>query len=477
MNDKSLSRRSILRGAAATAVALPFGVALASCASTGGSGEDETTDGGGDGGSDEPAGDPTKNPFGVEEGSAIEAVIFDGGYGTDYVSFAGDIVDTNHGTTTEVSPTQKVTQELQPRFVSGDVPDLIDNSGADSMGWNDIRDRLETLDDVLEANNLEGTPIKDNIFAGVKDPGTFDGKFVALNYVLTVYGVWYSSTLFEENGWEPPVTWDDALELGAKAKEAGKYLFTWGKEAATYYQTLAIDSAVKEGGDEVRLALENLEPDCWSKPEIQEVFTKMKEAVDKGYFMPGGSGTQFTAAQAQWSNDQDAILYPSGSWIENEMKDATAENFKMKGIPDLSLSENAALTTDGLRAEAGEPFCVPSQAENVAGGKEVLRTMLSKEAATNFAKTKLAPTVVLGTVPEDGFGSTALVSQSDMLDAAGDNTFTIKFINLYGMNSDQLVYWNSFLDGKKSVEELTSDLQGLTDKIREDDSIEKIQIS
>ena len=30
------------------------------------------------------------------------------------------------------------------------------------------------------------------------------------------------------------------------------------------------------------------------------------------------------------------------------------------------------------------------QAKNVAGGKELLRTMLSKEAATNFAKTKLA---------------------------------------------------------------------------------------
>ena len=36
---------------------------------------------------------------------------------------------------------------------------------------------------------------------------------------------------------------------------------------------------------------------------------------------PGGAGTQFTAAQAQWSNNQDALLYPSGSWIENEMKD------------------------------------------------------------------------------------------------------------------------------------------------------------
>ena len=71
-------------------------------------------------------------------------------------------------------------------------------------------------------------------------------------------------SLFEENGWTPPTTWDEAKELGAKAKEKDKYLFVWGKEAATYYQTMAIDSAIKEGGDEVRLALENLEPKCWS---------------------------------------------------------------------------------------------------------------------------------------------------------------------------------------------------------------------
>ena len=88
---------------------------------------------------------------------------------------------------------------------------------------------------------------------------------------------------------------------GTKAKAKGKYLFAWGKEAATYYQTLAIASAIKEGGDEVRLALENLEADCWSKPAVQAVFEGMKKIIDAGYFKPGGSGTQFTAAQAQWS--------------------------------------------------------------------------------------------------------------------------------------------------------------------------------
>ena len=82
-----------------------------------------------------------------------------------------------------------------------------------------------------------------------------------------------------------------------------------------------------------------------------------------------------------------------------------------------------------------------------------------------------------GLVPEDGFGSTALVSQTDMLAAAGEEIFTHKFVDTYGMNQEQLPIWNSFLDGSKSVEELTSDLQAITDRIANDDSIEKIEVS
>ena len=167
--------------------------------------------------------------------------------------------------------------------------------------------------------------------------------------MLTVYAVWYSASLFEENGWTPPKTWDEAMALGAKAKAKNKYLFLWGKEAATYYQTLAIGSAIKEGGDEVRLALENLEADCWSQPAVQDVLKGMGEIVKAGYIKPGGAGTQFTAAQAQWSNNQDALLYPSGSWIENEMKDQTKPDFKMTGCPEMTVS---AELEDAVRGAA-----------------------------------------------------------------------------------------------------------------------------
>ena len=120
---------------------------------------------------------------------------------------------------------------------------------------------------------------------------------------------------------------------------------------------------------------------------------------------------------------------------------------------------------------------MPSQGKSVAGGKELLRAMLSKEAATNFSKTRLAPTIVKGLVPASGFGSTALVSQTKMLDAAGSNIFNYQFVDYYGMNTDQLVPWNTFLAGQTDVAGLTSALQDITDKVANDSSVKKLKIT
>src|SRR5207247_670354 len=211
-----------------------------------------------------------------------------------------------------------------------------------------------------DANNYEGTKISGTLYPNVKNPGTFGGKFLAMNYVMTVYGMWYSASLFQQNDWTPPQTWDEAIALGAKAKAKGKYLLVWGK-------------------------------------------------------------------------------------------DATKSGFEMPGTQEPAVAASPTTPPASARAAAGEPYIVPSQANNVAGGKEILRAMLSKAAATNFSNTRLAPTIVKGLVPADGFGSTALVSQTKMLDAAGTNTFNYQFVDYYGMNTDQLVVWNSFLSGQTDV--------------------------
>jgi N-acetylglucosamine transport system substrate-binding protein len=452
---RSIDRRTFMRGTAAAAAAMPFSGLLNSTAFA----------------------QDAANPFGVAEGSTVDAVIFNGGYGIDYVEFAANLMQQNHpSVTVKVSPSTQIAQELQPRFLGGNPPDLIDNSGAQSIGFAAIIDQLEDMNSVLDAPSLEGVTIRDTLVGGVEKPGTFGDKFVALNYVMTVYAIWYSAQLFEDNGWTPPTTWAEAIELGAKAKEKNLYLFGWGKEAATYYRTTAVASAIKEGGDEVRLAVDNFTPGFWSHPAFQAVFTSLHEIIQGGMMKPGGSGTQFTAAQAQWSNDQSFLLYPSGSWIENEMKPATKEGFRMTGMPELSVSENGALPHTAIHATAGEPFIIPIGGLNVAGGKELLRTMLSKEAASNFAKTKLAPTVVKDTVPADGFGSTALVSQSKLLADAGNDVFTWNSFDLYGTNQDELVVWNSFLDGQLDVAAFTAALQQITDAVYNDPSVTKVVV-
>ncbi len=210
--------------------------------------------------------------------------------------------------------------------------------------------------------------------------------------------------------------------LGGEAKAKGKYLLGWGKEAATYYQTMAIASAIKQGGDEVRLALENLKPDCWSLQPVQDVLHRPEEDHRRrATSSPVAPAPSSPRPRRSGATTEDFILYPSGGWIENEMKTQTKDGFKMTGAPEPMVdTASASLPWEALHSTAGEGYIVPAQGKNVAGGKEFLRAMLSKEAAVNFAKTTFSSTIVKGTIPEDGFGSTALVSQVKMLDAAGD---------------------------------------------------------
>jgi N-acetylglucosamine transport system substrate-binding protein len=64
-----------------------------------------------------------------------------------------------------------------------------------------------------------------------------------------------------------------------------------------------------------------------------------------------------------------------------------------------------------------------------------------------------------------------------MLDAAGAHTFNYQFVDYYGMNTDQLVVWNSFLSGQTDVPGLTKGLQEITDKIANDSSVKKLKVS
>ncbi|GAA1573247.1 MULTISPECIES: N-acetylglucosamine/diacetylchitobiose ABC transporter substrate-binding protein [Leucobacter] len=461
----TMSRRVLTAAAGATVLALSLGA----CAATPGGPAERPSQG------SDTTGD-AKNPFGVAAGSTVDAVIFDNANNVAFFDTVTPTMQELHEVDLKVTPSTQIAQQVQPRFVAGTPPDLLHSAGSGSIPVASMLPDIEDLTSVTNAMNLDGEPIADTLYPGVLDLAKYDGKLAAVNYSLNVHAMWYSKSMFDKYGWEAPKTWDEAMELGAAAKKEGKYLFTWGKEGSAYYLSLAIDSAVKEGGRDVLASLANLEADSWSQPEVQQSFTALKEIVDAGYFIPGGAGTQFKAAQAQWSLKQEALMYPTGSWIEGEMGDEIADGFEMVGAPAPTITTQSALPYEAMRFAGGNRFVVPSDAANAAGAKETLRVMLSPDAAAEFSRINKSLTIVKDTVPADGFGSTSLVSARDLLDNAGENAFAWDFTDAYPFGDDKTRIWNDFLSGSIDVDTLTSEMQKLSDKIREDDSIVKIKV-
>ena len=444
---------------------------LAACA--GGGGGEETGGGGSVAGEGEAS---DENPLAVDGALPLQAVIFDGGYGTAYADDAGTAYgETYPESEVTVEGTVNIQPDLQPQFAAGTPPDVFDNSGAQKLSIDGLVGQLSDLGELLAAPMVDGEgTIEENLLPGVTSPGMFDGTFLGMNYVYTVFALWYSASEFEEKGWSVPKTWDELMTLGETVKEEGRYLFSYGgQNASNYYQEMALSMAAKLGGPEVLTKIDALEEGAFEQDAVVQAYDAMAEAVDAGYFEPGGAGIKHTAAQTNWVQGT-SVFYPSGSWIENEQADVTPEGYEMTGAPVPTLPESA-MDYEAFHGTAAEQYFVPSGGENPAGGAEFLRIMLSKEQAQNFAELTKAPSVVKDTVPEDGFGSTALASVNAMINAAGENTFTYNFSDWYGLGSQSITTWTSFLKGDIDAVTCREQEQAMIDAVREDDSITKFE--
>jgi N-acetylglucosamine transport system substrate-binding protein len=166
------------------------------------------------------------NPFGLQA-TEVDGVFFAGGFGDDYIKYAAQLQEKLHpGTTVKVQSIQKITEQLQPRFVAGSPPDVIDNSGANMIPMADlVRDgQLADLAELFEAPALDtpGKKFKDTLFPGSQASANFDGKQLGVNIAYTVSGIWYSKPKFEAAGYTYPKTWAEMLTLCEQIKKDGQ---------------------------------------------------------------------------------------------------------------------------------------------------------------------------------------------------------------------------------------------------------------
>jgi len=453
--EKGMSRRQLMQRAAVLGVSIPaLSVAMAQVAAAQGA----------------------DNPLGVDPDAPLDVVIFKGGYGDDYAIANNALYNKLYpNAKITYAGTQRLQEQYQARFVDGNPPDVMDNSGAGNFNNTTLVNEGQLTDlaplMAAEAYGQPGVTFADSLAPGTQEDGVYGGKQYVLNYVYTMNGIWHNAALFEEKGWEYPTTWDDMFALCQTIKDAGIAPWTYQGQYPQYMRTVFNEMVYKAGGVDAVLKLDNLAEDAWTQDIVSKVLELFKKLYDDGFIMEGTEALSHTEAQAAWLEGKAAFI-PCGTWLENEMKDVIPEGFKMVVNASPSLSADDALPQTAGSITAGETFIVPT-GKNPTGGMEYLRLLFSKEGGRAFSEATKSLTVVTGSADGLDLGDAFKSAQAGIA-AAGNNTWSSQYAGWYAdLDDESKNQFGLLLTGQTSIEDMVSTLQDLVNQIREDDSIPK----
>jgi N-acetylglucosamine transport system substrate-binding protein len=472
-----LSRRTVLRRAAAVGLlAVPAVGLLEACATGGDSPSDQSTGGT----------KSAKNPLGVDESAPLEVVIFAGGYSDKYATdyHVPLYKKAFPKATVKESSTQDIQGTLQPRFSGGTPPDVVDNSGTKFMDFGALisDNQLQDLTDLLNAASVDDASktVKDTLVPGTVEVGTYSDKNGAnpkpyvLNYVFTVYGIWYNAKLFQTRGWTAPTTWADFTALLDKIKAAGITPYGYAGANASYYQYLVIlTSAAKIAGPDILKNIDNLEPGAWTNDAVKQSATAWAQIGAK-YSDKAFLGLKHTDVQLQ-QNQYKVAFYPSGDWLPNEQAKETPADFQYQLMPTPAVTTSDKMPANAVRAAAGEGFFVPARAANKAGGLEYLRQMLSKAGGKGFTESTKSPTVVVGAADGFDYGPGVTSSQA-ALKTAGSNVFNLFFDSDYAeLDKECRVATNELFYNGGTADAWCQRMQKKADAIKADSTVTKFK--
>lgn len=378
------TRRALLGLAGALGAA-----GLSACATSGAPGADA-------GGSAGAAETSPENPFGVA-GGELKAFVFDGGGGVPYLDLTEQLLEEKHPELEADIVRTEDLSTLQPQFVNGTPPDLFQNSGAGALDITSLtaNGQLASLEDLMAApswDNPEVT-VEESLNPGVREAGTVDGTLVGLNTVQYAWALWHDAALLEEKGWEAPTTWDELMTLCTEIKADGIFPFAFTGQHANYPDEGILQPLVaKIGGQEVWKNIDNLEDGAWQQDAVREAAEALLQLRTDELILPGVAQMTHVQSQTAWLN-HEAVFIPVGAWLENEMKSAIPEGFRMTAAalpsPDPALAD---LTPNN----PGAGWFVPEGAANKPAALELLRALLSKESSQNYAELSNSVTMVAG---------------------------------------------------------------------------------
>lgn len=416
------------------------------------------------------------NPFGVDASKPLDVLMWKAGWGDEYALKVIDIYKSLYaGVEIKYQAVQDLPPAAQPRFAAGTPPDVIEATQLDRASL--VSDSgLTELSDLLAAPSYDiaGKTVAETLRPNSQTTAVFDGKPYAVNFTYYLNGIWYNAALMEAHGWEYPTTWDGMLTLCETIKASGGVApWTYQGKYPVYVADIFHEMLWKHGGDEAVAKLDNLEPDAWKQDAVRAALEPLFQLANKDYIMPGTAGLTHTEAQAEWLQGK-AVFIPCGTWLENEEKGLIPPDFKMTFQPVPSVTATDKVPFTGITAGSGQPFVVPAQAQNPAGGKEFIRLLCSKQSADFFSQNTRALTTIIG--GGDGLDLGPAFASASVADknANGQSFDSPLFLAWYKtLGDEEANQMGRLMTKQASVDDFINAVQQAADDVAADDSIAK----
>jgi raffinose/stachyose/melibiose transport system substrate-binding protein len=254
-------------------------------------------------------------------------------------------------------------------------------------------DRLLVLDKAMSASRYEGDiSWRENFLGG----GIVDkNNVVYVPYSIFTSGFTYNKTLWAEQGWTIPETWDELLVLFDTVQKTtdlaplaldgmvDRYCFWWWHEIM----------ARKEGNtDPIVNAVEDKTGESWVKnPNFKDAMVMARDLFEKDYFIDGVFEFVWPQGQETFAAGETAMLF-CGSWIAFEMATKVDEDWEWGFFAFPTVPGGKGVTTDLVNLSIGWSILKDSDAAEES--IEFLKFITSVENSQIYVDaTNLSPTV------------------------------------------------------------------------------------
>ena len=343
------------------------------------------------------------------KGNELYITVYDGGYGTEWI----DQVAKDYEAKTGIKVNWTADQSILDRMDSE-----LDSPQSDIYMSHDIRwqeyaeaELLEPLDDLYDSE-VEGTgkTFKQRLCGGAEEVSKLNGHYYKVCYTQGAGGLVYNKTMFEENNWEVPTTYDELYSLcqtiidaHIEGDDPGSYVkpIGWsGADREYYWDYIVFEWWAQLGGkgaiDQFKAYLGNdgrystgyqvYDPNNNHK-EFVQAYHKWYDLIvgHPSFSNPTPQSEKLFQLNAKFASGQLAMI-PYAQWAKYEIQqNAGVElDFDIAMMKTPKVSDTAQ--DYNYNVGFGDSMIIPASipAASKANAKDFLRYLAGKEACKTF---------------------------------------------------------------------------------------------